>query len=63
MSRVNLCYVHCVIVNLIIFQIDGTTFSYTFVAQGYDKKLSDKDEQPEDEPKKKLVTKVLGPGK
>ena len=44
-------------------QMEGTTFSYTFVVQGYDKKLSDPDKQPEEEPKKKLVVKCLGPGR
>ena len=44
-------YERYVIINL--FLDDGTTFC-TPLAQGYDKKLSDKDEQPEDEPRKNL---------
>ncbi|KAK7103671.1 saccharopine dehydrogenase-like oxidoreductase isoform X2 [Littorina saxatilis] len=42
-------------------QIKGTSFSWTFLASGYSQKLQDHEAQHEEEPDKKMVTKVSGP--
>ena len=43
-------------------QIEGTSFSMTFLARGYDTKVDDPQQPHTDAPTRKLVTKVTGPG-
>ncbi len=51
------------IVYFLLVQIEGTSFTYTFVGVGYEKKTSGPGDVHDGVPSKKIVTKVNGPGK
>lgn len=43
-------------------QIAKASFRMTFVCKGYETKIKDAEKEHEDEPDKKLVISVIGPG-
>lgn len=47
---------------VLALQMEGTSFTMTFIGQGFGTKITDLEKDHEDLPDKKIVTEVVGPG-